>query len=66
MGEVKRSSWGKLEQLEEAEGQRHGMRRVGEGEVERLQKPEKGLDYHSTTVWSEEMLQETLLTVFSK
>ena len=39
------------------------MRRVGEGDVERLQKPEKGLDYHSTTVRSEEMLQETLLTV---
>ena len=31
--------------------------------MERLQKPEKGLDYRSTTVRSEEMLQETLLTV---
>ena len=35
------------------------MRRVGKGEVKRLQEPEKGLDYHSTTIRSE----ETLLTV---
>ena len=32
------------EQLEEAEGLRKGMRSVGEGEVERLQEPEKGLE----------------------
>ena len=32
------------EQLEEAEGRRKGMRRVGEGEVERLQEREKGLE----------------------
>ena len=32
------------EQLEEAEGWRKGMRRVGEGEVERLQEREKGLE----------------------
>ena len=32
------------EQLEGAEGWRKGMRRVGEGEVERLQEREKGLE----------------------
>ena len=32
------------EHLEEAEGWRKGMRRVGEGEVERLQEREKGLE----------------------
>ena len=32
------------EQLEEAEGRRKGIRRVGEGEVERLQEREKGLE----------------------
>ena len=45
--EVKRTE-GKLvplrEQLEEVEGWRKGMRRVGEGEVERLQEREKGLE----------------------
>ena len=44
--EVKRSE-GKLvpvrEQLEEAEGRRKGVRRVGEGESERLQEREKKL-----------------------
>ena len=32
------------EQLEEAEGWRKDMRRVGKGEVERLQEREKGLE----------------------
>ena len=32
------------EQLEEAEGRRKGIRRVGQGEVERLQEREKGLE----------------------
>ena len=45
--EVKRSE-GKLvpvrEQLEKAEGQRKGVRRVGEGESERLQEREKELE----------------------
>ena len=30
--------------MEEAEGRRKGIRRVGEGEVERLQEREKGLE----------------------
>ena len=46
-GEVKRrvSKLGLVrKQLEEAEGLRKGKRSVGEGEVERLQEPEKGLE----------------------